>query len=140
MTDQESPDPTSGLSPGSGDHTHVESLSLYPKGHFGVWLQGAPSVPVEPPRCLWVGACAYRVGGRSAQRGVRAFYAPESSSWGNTALGSWLPAGQTGGPLALGTRGRARGGATPPQPADRQGRAGPGAARGAVPDSAGSGL
>ena len=28
VTDQESPDPTSGLSPGSGDHTHVESLSL----------------------------------------------------------------------------------------------------------------
>ena len=101
MTDQESPDPTSGLSPGSGDHTHVESLPLYPKGHFGLWLRGAPSAPLEPLLCVRVGACACRVGGRSAQRGVRASYAPESSSCGNTALGSWLPAGQTGGPLAL---------------------------------------
>ena len=86
MTDQKSPDPTSGLSPGSGDHTHVESLPLYPKGHFGVWLRGAPSAPLEPLLCVRVGACACRVGGRSAQRGVRASYAPESSSCGNTAL------------------------------------------------------
>ena len=52
VTDQESPDPTSGLSPGSGDHTHVESLPLYPKGHFGLWLRGAPSAPLEPLLCV----------------------------------------------------------------------------------------
>lgn len=117
MTDQESPDPTSGLPPALATTPtwRAPRLPLYPKGHLGVWLRGAPSAPLEPPLCVRVGACACRVGGCSAQREVCASYAPESSSWGNTALGSWLPAGQTGGPLALGTRGRARGGATPPQ-------------------------
>ena len=72
MTDQESPDPTSGLPPALATTPtwRAPRLPLYPKGHLGVWLRGAPSAPLEPPLCVRVGACACRVGGCSAQREV----------------------------------------------------------------------